>query len=43
VAVHVDIQIDSLADAQVAQLRLLEIGIDPDSLSERIAIKFCPT
>ena len=28
--VHVDIQIDSLADAQIAQLRLLEIGIDPD-------------
>ena len=34
VAVHVDIEIDRLADAQVAQLRLLEIGIDPD-LAER--------
>ena len=33
-AVHVDIEIDRLADAQVAQLRLLEIGIDPD-LAER--------
>ena len=29
-AVHVDIEIDRLADAQVAQLRLLEIGVDPD-------------
>ena len=29
-AVHVDIEIDRLADTQVAQLRLLEIGIDPD-------------
>ena len=29
-AVHVDMQIDRLADAQIAQLRLLEIGIDPD-------------
>jgi hypothetical protein len=34
VAVHVDIEIGSLTDAQVAQLRLLEIGIDPD-LTER--------
>src|SRR5215831_2310792 len=34
VAVHIDIQICSLTDAQVAQLRLLEIGIDPD-LAER--------
>jgi hypothetical protein len=34
VAVHVDIQLDRLADAQVAQLRLLEIGVDPD-LGER--------
>ena len=30
VAVHVDIEIDGLADAQIAQLRLLEIGVDPD-------------
>ena len=29
-AVHVDIEIDRLADAQVAELRLLEIGVDPD-------------
>ena len=29
-AVHVDVEIDRLADAQVAQLRLLEIGVDPD-------------
>jgi hypothetical protein len=29
-AIHVDVQIDRLADAQIAQLRLLEIGIDPD-------------
>ena len=28
--VHVDIQIDRLADAQITQLRLFEIGIDPD-------------
>ena len=31
-SVHVDIQIDRLADAQITQLRLLEIGIDPDLL-----------
>ena len=30
VAVHVDIEIDRLADAQIAQLRLLEIRVDPD-------------
>ena len=29
-SVHVDIQIDRLADAQITQLRLFEIGIDPD-------------
>ena len=29
-AVHVDIEIDRLADAQIAELRLLEIGVDPD-------------
>ena len=30
VAIHVDIEIDRLADAQIAELRLLEIGVDPD-------------
>src|SRR5580692_12411351 len=30
VAIHVAIDIGSLTDAQVAQLRLLEIGIDPN-------------
>ena len=30
VAIHVDIEIDWLADTQVAELRLLEIGVDPD-------------
>ena len=29
-AVHVDIQIDRLSDAQVRELRFLEIGVDPD-------------
>ena len=29
-AVHVDVQIDRLPDAQVAQLRFLEVGVDPD-------------
>ena len=29
-AIHVDIEIDRLADAQVVELRLLEIGVDPD-------------
>ena len=28
--VHVDVQIDRLADTQVAQLRFLEVGVDPD-------------
>ena len=30
VAIHVDIEIDRLADPQVAQLRLLEIRVNPD-------------
>ena len=30
VAIHVDIEVGSLTDPQVAQLRLLEISIDPD-------------
>src|SRR6202161_423773 len=30
VAIHVDIEIDRLADTQVTQLRLLEIGVNPD-------------
>ena len=30
VAIHVDIEIDRLADTQVAELRLLEIGVNPD-------------
>ena len=30
VAIHVDIEIDWLADTQVTQLRLLEIGVNPD-------------
>src|SRR5262249_9508977 len=34
VSVHVDVQIDRLADTQVAQLGLLEIGVNPD-LAER--------
>jgi hypothetical protein len=29
-AVHVDVEIDRLADAQVPELRLLEVGVDPD-------------
>ena len=29
-AVHVDVQIDGLPDAQVAQLRFLEVGVNPD-------------
>ena len=29
-AIHVDAEIDRLADAQVAQLRFLEVGVDPD-------------
>ena len=29
-AVHVDVQIDGLADAQIAQFRLFEIRVDPD-------------
>jgi hypothetical protein len=29
-AVHVDAQIDGLSDAQVAQLRFLEVGVNPD-------------
>ena len=29
-AIHVDAQIDGLPDAQVAQLRFLEVGVDPD-------------
>ena len=29
-AVHVDAQIDGLPDAQVAQLRFLEVGVNPD-------------
>ena len=29
-AVHVDVQIDRLPDAQVAQLRFLEVGVNPD-------------
>ena len=33
-AIHVDIEIGSLADAQVGELRLLEIGVDPD-IAER--------
>jgi hypothetical protein len=34
VSVHVDIQVDRLADAQITKLRFLEIGIDPD-IAER--------
>ena len=30
VAIHVDIEIDRLADAQVAELRFLEVGVNPD-------------
>src|SRR6516225_291608 len=33
-SIHVDIEIDRLADAQITQLRFFEIGIDPD-LAER--------
>ena len=29
-AVHVDLDLDPLADAQVGQLRFLEVGVDPD-------------
>ena len=29
-AVHVQFQVHALADAQVAQLRFLEVGVDPD-------------
>ena len=29
-AVHVHLDLDALADAQVGQLRLLEVGVDPD-------------
>jgi hypothetical protein len=29
-AVHVHLQLDALADAQVGELRLLEVGLDPD-------------
>ena len=29
-AVHVDVELDALADPQVGQLGFLEIGVDPD-------------
>jgi len=34
VAIHVDVEIGGLTDAQIAQLRLLEVGVDPD-IAER--------
>ena len=29
-AVHVDVEFDRLSDAQIRQLRLLEVGVDPN-------------